>query len=391
MAEAYDAYLAGALDAFYAPLVVDDTVLEAGPRDGTLRDRHPSARHSALARLRRAGRAGRIGRLAAAIARRRCGRFAAEYSALGEADLGASFGDADRRAGGAPRPARAEAPWRASAASQGACGRERARSTACWRSCRRGGRRVVLFVVALGVFWFQALGWPMAKGRDTWDYLVYYLQLVRTRNPPLSQVQLFRTPLTPIVVGLPLATRREPPARDRLRCALRRHGRRVERDRADVRAGSRAGLGASLLLVYPAWANDLSPGVERRRVRHRPVALGARARPGAPPAEHRGVRRARRGDRGSRPDPAREPGAAPGGPRAACSPPRRGAGVSPGSPSVSRRRSCRSPAGPPTTASATTTRPSRGAGAPGCRSSGSGSPTGRSRRRTALRRGGSPI
>jgi hypothetical protein len=26
---------------------------------------------------------------------------------------------------------------------------------------------VVLFVVALGVYWFQALGWPMAKGRDT--------------------------------------------------------------------------------------------------------------------------------------------------------------------------------------------------------------------------------
>lgn len=63
---------------------------------------------------------------------------------------------------------------------------------------------VVLFVVALGVFWFQALGWPMAKGRDTWDYLVYYLQLF-DGHPPLSQVQLFRTPLTPIVVGLPMA------------------------------------------------------------------------------------------------------------------------------------------------------------------------------------------
>jgi hypothetical protein len=62
---------------------------------------------------------------------------------------------------------------------------------------------VVLFVVALGVFWFQALGWPMAKGRDTWDYLVYYLQLFDS-NPPLSQVQLFRTPLTPLAVGLPL-------------------------------------------------------------------------------------------------------------------------------------------------------------------------------------------
>ncbi len=63
---------------------------------------------------------------------------------------------------------------------------------------------LVLFALALCVFWFQALGWPMAKGRDTWDYLVYYLQLFDSK-PPLSQVQLFRTPLTPLVVGLPMA------------------------------------------------------------------------------------------------------------------------------------------------------------------------------------------
>ena len=43
----------------------------------------------------------------------------------------------------------------------------------------------------------------MAKGRDTWDYLVYYLQLLDS-DPPLSQVQLFRAPLTPLVVGLPM-------------------------------------------------------------------------------------------------------------------------------------------------------------------------------------------
>ena len=62
---------------------------------------------------------------------------------------------------------------------------------------------VVLFDVSLAVFSFQAVGWPMAKGRDTWDYLVYYLQLFDS-DPPLSQVQLFRTPLTPLAVGLPL-------------------------------------------------------------------------------------------------------------------------------------------------------------------------------------------
>jgi hypothetical protein len=61
----------------------------------------------------------------------------------------------------------------------------------------------LLFLVALGVYWLQALGWPMAKGRDTWDYLAYYLQLVDS-EPPLDMLQLFRTPLTPLAVGLPL-------------------------------------------------------------------------------------------------------------------------------------------------------------------------------------------
>jgi len=62
---------------------------------------------------------------------------------------------------------------------------------------------VVLFAAALGVYWLQALGWPMAKGRDTWDYLAYYLQLTDSA-PPLEMLQLFRTPLSPLAVGLPL-------------------------------------------------------------------------------------------------------------------------------------------------------------------------------------------
>ena len=60
-----------------------------------------------------------------------------------------------------------------------------------------------LFVLALAVFWVESLGWPMAKGRDTWDYLAYYLQLFDSA-PPLSELQLFRTPLTPLVLGIPL-------------------------------------------------------------------------------------------------------------------------------------------------------------------------------------------
>ena len=62
---------------------------------------------------------------------------------------------------------------------------------------------IALFLLAFVVFWIESLGWPMAKGRDTWDYLAYYLQLLDS-DPPLSELQLFRTPLTPIVVGLPL-------------------------------------------------------------------------------------------------------------------------------------------------------------------------------------------
>ncbi len=62
---------------------------------------------------------------------------------------------------------------------------------------------LALFLLAFVVFWIESLGWPMAKGRDTWDYLVYYLQLFDA-EPPIDQLQLFRTPLTPILVGAPL-------------------------------------------------------------------------------------------------------------------------------------------------------------------------------------------
>ncbi len=58
-------------------------------------------------------------------------------------------------------------------------------------------------MLAIVVFWFEALGWPLAKGRDTWDYLAYYLQLFDS-DPPFDYLQIFRTPLTPIVLGVPL-------------------------------------------------------------------------------------------------------------------------------------------------------------------------------------------
>ncbi|MCZ7589036.1 MAG: glycosyltransferase family 2 protein [Gaiella sp.] len=91
MAEAYEAYRAGELDGFYAPLVVDDEALERGLADGTyavdtrLRDT-----------LRRLGFGARAGASPADPKPRSpvadAALFAAEYAALGEADLGAFFG-----------------------------------------------------------------------------------------------------------------------------------------------------------------------------------------------------------------------------------------------------------------------------------------------------------
>jgi hypothetical protein len=115
---------------------------------------------------------------------------------------------------------------------------------------RRGA--LVLFVVALAVFWFQALGWPMAKGRDTWDYLVYYLQLFDS-HPPLSEVQLFRAPLTPLAVGLPM----DLGGSDLLEVVFGLFfAVTVVAWSATALTFGRlpALLAAALLLVYPAWA-----------------------------------------------------------------------------------------------------------------------------------------
>ncbi|MDQ3378748.1 MAG: glycosyltransferase family 39 protein [Actinomycetota bacterium] len=62
---------------------------------------------------------------------------------------------------------------------------------------------ILLFVLATAGFWLASLGWPLAKGRDTWDYLAYYLQLFDS-GPPLESLQVFRTPITPLVLGVPL-------------------------------------------------------------------------------------------------------------------------------------------------------------------------------------------
>jgi hypothetical protein len=61
----------------------------------------------------------------------------------------------------------------------------------------------VLFVLALVAYWLEALAWPLQRGRDSWDYWLYYLQLL-DHHPPFSAVMVFRTPVTPLVTGLPM-------------------------------------------------------------------------------------------------------------------------------------------------------------------------------------------
>ena len=92
MADAYEAYRAGRLDDFYAPLVVDDEELAAGLADGTyaldtrLRD---------TLRTLGLGAAGEPPTRAPATQRsavEEAALFAAEYTSLGEADLGGFYG-----------------------------------------------------------------------------------------------------------------------------------------------------------------------------------------------------------------------------------------------------------------------------------------------------------
>jgi hypothetical protein len=73
-----------------------------------------------------------------------------------------------------------------------------------WSLRRRGLSPALVFAVALAVYWIEAIAWPLRRGRDSWDYWLYYLQL-GDRHPVFWAVQLFRTPLTPLVTGIPMS------------------------------------------------------------------------------------------------------------------------------------------------------------------------------------------
>jgi hypothetical protein len=59
-----------------------------------------------------------------------------------------------------------------------------------------------LFLVATAVYWIEAIGWPVERGRDAWDYLSYFLELP-FGDPLFPALMVFRTPVTPIVLGVP--------------------------------------------------------------------------------------------------------------------------------------------------------------------------------------------
>ena len=61
----------------------------------------------------------------------------------------------------------------------------------------------LLVLVALASYAVQALAWPLERGRDSWDYWLTFLQLA-DRDPPFSALQVFRTPVAPLVTGIPM-------------------------------------------------------------------------------------------------------------------------------------------------------------------------------------------
>jgi len=93
MAEAYEAYRAGRLDGFYAPLVVDDDALDAGVRDGTyaidlrLRDTLRSLGFGETTGPSTADPAPALTQV------EEDALFAGEFTTLAEADLGAAYGE----------------------------------------------------------------------------------------------------------------------------------------------------------------------------------------------------------------------------------------------------------------------------------------------------------
>jgi hypothetical protein len=67
-------------------------------------------------------------------------------------------------------------------------------------STRKAG--IALFLLAFGVFWIEEIAWPVDRGRDSLEYMTYYIEMLRQHTVVRGEMAL-RTPLPAIVVGLP--------------------------------------------------------------------------------------------------------------------------------------------------------------------------------------------
>lgn len=71
------------------------------------------------------------------------------------------------------------------------------------RFARRRIAFVACFVLALAVFGIESIAWPVSLGRDGTTYLMYYRDMWNA-HPAFPELMLFRTPLAPLLVGVPL-------------------------------------------------------------------------------------------------------------------------------------------------------------------------------------------
>ena len=132
---------------------------------------------------------------------------------------------------------------------------------------------VVLFGLALAVYAIRAIGWPLVGGRDLDEYVYDYIQFLDW-HPLLPWSMLFRTPVTPLVVGPALDVAGGLLRRAADGGALRGLGRRLGGCRAGVRRACRAarGRGAPRL---SGLRPDVPRALERAGVRGGVRALGA--------------------------------------------------------------------------------------------------------------------
>ena len=117
----------------------------------------------------------------------------------------------------------------------------------------RGARRPVSSCVALASYALQALAWPLQRGRDSWDYWLTFLQLA-DRDPPFSALQVFRTPVAPLVTGIPMWLGGAPAHRGRVRRASTRSPSSAGRGRSCPISRQAALATALVLLVTPTYA-----------------------------------------------------------------------------------------------------------------------------------------